>query len=70
MAEPVIVPVQLEVTDVDMSNVNFNDASKEISKSLSTVKKSIQDAQSTYSNLRMSTNANILRHESLDLRLY
>lgn len=44
MAEPVIVPVQLEVTDVDMSNVNFNDASKEISKSLSTVKKSIQDA--------------------------
>lgn len=44
MAEPVIVPVQLEVTDVDMSNINFADASKEISKSLSTVKKSIQDA--------------------------
>lgn len=44
MAEPVIVPVQLEVTDVDTSNINFDDASKQISKSLATVKKSIQDA--------------------------
>lgn len=44
MAEPVIVPVQLEVTDVDVSNVNFDDASKQISKSLAAVKKSIQDA--------------------------
>lgn len=44
MAEPVIVPVQLEVTDVDVSNIDFGDASKQISKSLATVKKSIQDA--------------------------
>lgn len=44
MAEPVIVPVQLEVTDIDMSNANFADAEKAISKSLSGIKQSIQDA--------------------------
>ena len=44
MAEPVIVPVQLEVNDIDMSNVNFADAQKEISKNMSAIKKSIQDA--------------------------
>lgn len=44
MAEPVIVPVKLEVTDIDTSGVNFVDAEKEISKSMSTLKKSINDA--------------------------
>lgn len=44
MAEPVIVPVQLEVTDIDMSNFNSKDVQKAISSSLSGVKKSIQDA--------------------------
>lgn len=44
MAEPVIVPIQLDVTDVDMSNVNFGDVQKEISKAMSGIKKSIQDA--------------------------
>ena len=43
MAEPVIVPIQLEVTDVDMSGANFADASKQIAKSLTSVKKSVQD---------------------------
>ena len=44
MAEPVIVPVQLEVTDLDMSNFNPKDVQKSISNALSGVKKSIQDA--------------------------
>ena len=44
MAEPVIVPVRLEVTDIDMSGANFVDAEKQISKSLSGIKQSIQDA--------------------------
>lgn len=44
MAEPVIVPVQLEVTDIDMSGANFADAEKQISKSLSGIKQSINDA--------------------------
>ena len=44
MAEPVIVPVQLEVTDIDMSNINFSDVQKDISKNMSAIKKSIADA--------------------------
>lgn len=44
MAEPVIVPVQLDVTDIDMSALNLYNANKEISKSLAGIKKSIQDA--------------------------
>lgn len=44
MAEPVIVPVQLEVTDIDTSNMNFKDVQKTISNQMSTIKKSIQDA--------------------------
>lgn len=43
MAEPVIVPVQLEITDIDMSALNLYDAEKQISKSLSGIRKSIQD---------------------------
>ena len=43
MAEPVIVPINLEVTDIDMSNINLADAQKDISKSMSAVKKSIND---------------------------
>ena len=44
MAEPVIVPVQLEVTDIDMSAVDFKDAQKTISAQMSSIKKSVQDA--------------------------
>lgn len=44
MAEPVIVPVQLEVTDIDMSNVNLADVQKDISAKMSGIKKSISDA--------------------------
>lgn len=44
MAEPVIVPVQLEVTDIDMSNVNFADVQKDISKNMSAIKKSVNEA--------------------------
>ena len=44
MAEPVIVPIQLEVTDIDMSGINFGDVQKDISKNMSSIKKSIQDA--------------------------
>ena len=43
MAEPVIVPVKLEVTDIDMSNFNPKDVQKAISSAMSGVKKSIQD---------------------------
>lgn len=43
MAEPVIIPVNLEVTDIDMSGVNFVDAEKQISKSLSGIRQQIQD---------------------------
>ena len=42
MAEPVIVPVQLEVTDIDTAPINFKDAEKEISNALSGIKKQIQ----------------------------
>lgn len=42
MAEPVIVPIQLEVTDIDMSNFNHADAQKEISSSLRGVRKSME----------------------------
>ncbi len=44
MAEPVIVPVQAKVIDVDTSEMNFKDVSAEISKSMTGIKKSIQDA--------------------------
>ena len=44
MAEPVIVPVQLEVTDVDTSKVNWTDAEKQISTSMSNIKRAINDA--------------------------
>ena len=44
MAEPVIVPVQLEVTDIDMSNINFGDVQKQISKNMSGIKKAVSDA--------------------------
>ncbi len=43
MAEPVIVPVTLEVTDIDTTSVSFADAEKQISKSLSGIKKQIQE---------------------------
>jgi phage-related protein len=43
MAEPVIVPVTLEVTDIDTSEIKFTDAEKQISKSLSGLKKAISD---------------------------
>jgi len=44
MAEPVIVPVQLEVTDIDMSSLDLKDAQKAISAQMTGIKKSIQDA--------------------------
>ena len=44
MAEPVIIPVQLDVTDIDMSGLDLKDAQKTISAQMSTIKKSIQDA--------------------------
>ena len=44
MAEPVIVPVQLEVTDINMSNVNLADVQKDITAKMSGIKKSIADA--------------------------
>ena len=44
MAEPVIVPIQLDVTDIDMSNINFADAQKDIAKKMSGIKKSVADA--------------------------
>lgn len=43
MAEPVIVPVQLEVTDIDMSNFDSKAVQKAVSGALSGIKKSIQD---------------------------
>lgn len=43
MAEPVIVPVTLEVTDIDTTSISFADAEKQISKSLSGIKKQIQE---------------------------
>lgn len=42
MAEPVIVPIQLDVTDIDMSNFNPKDVQKQISSSLTNVRKSIE----------------------------
>ena len=44
MAEPVIVPVQLEVTDIDMSNFSGQDVQKQISSSLTGVRKSMEKA--------------------------
>ena len=44
MAEPVIVPIQLDVTDIDMSNFNPKDVQKQISSSLTNVRKSIEQA--------------------------
>lgn len=43
MAEPVIVPIQLEVTDVDMSKVNLSDVQKNISEKMSGVRKAITE---------------------------
>lgn len=43
MAEPVIVPIQLEVTDIDMSNINLTDVRKDISKQMSGIRKSMTD---------------------------
>lgn len=44
MAEPLIIPTRLEFTDVDTSQLNFVDAAKEISKSMSGIRKAVQDA--------------------------
>lgn len=44
MAEPVIVPVQAKIIDVDTSAMNVDDMSKEISKSMTGIKKAINDA--------------------------
>lgn len=44
MAEPVIVPINLEVTDIDMSNINFADVQKDIAKKMSGIKKAMTDA--------------------------
>lgn len=44
MAEPVVVPVKLEVTDIDTSSMDFGDVEKKISSHLSGVKKAIADA--------------------------
>ena len=41
MAEPVIVPVVAEFVEVDTSKLNFNDAAKEISKSMTGISKSL-----------------------------
>ena len=43
MAEPVIVPVKLEVTDIDTSEMNFTDVEKKITKSLSGIRQHIQE---------------------------
>ena len=50
MAEPVIVPITLEVTDIDMEHVDFGDAKKTIEKSLKDVKQSMQDVFSGISD--------------------
>ena len=50
MAEPVIVPITLEVTDIDMEHVDFGDAKKTIEKSLKDVKQSVQDVFSGISD--------------------
>ena len=44
MAEPVIVPVTLEVTDIDTSNFDTKDVQKSISSSMNVVRKSIEQA--------------------------
>lgn len=44
MAEPVIVPIKAEFVDIDTSKLNFKDVDKEVSKSMSGIKKSIEDA--------------------------
>lgn len=44
MAEPVIVPVQLEVTDINMSNLNLADVQKDITAKMSGIKQSITNA--------------------------
>lgn len=44
MAEPVIVPVTAKFIDVDTSELDFKNVEKEISKSMSGIKKAINDA--------------------------
>jgi hypothetical protein len=41
MAEPVIVPIHLEVTDIDMSNINLADVQKDITTKMAGVRKSM-----------------------------
>ena len=43
---PVIVPIQLEVTDLDMDNVNISDLQKSMTQKMSGLTKSINDALS------------------------
>ena len=55
MAEkPVIVPVNLEVTDVDLSKIDINQVNKDMSQRLSGLKKSIEDVFSSVDTSKMS----------------
>ena len=55
MAEkPVIVPVSLEVTDVDLSKIDINQVNKDMSQRLSGLKKSIEDVFNSVDTSKMS----------------
>ena len=55
MAEkPVIVPVNLEVTDVDLSKVDINQVNKDMSQRLSGLRKSIEGVLSSVDTSKMS----------------
>ena len=55
MAEkPVIVPVSLEVTDIDLSKIDINQVNKDMSQRLSGLKKSIEDVFSSVDPSKMS----------------
>ena len=55
MAEkPVIVPVNLEVTDIDLSKIDINQVNKDMSQRLSGLKKSIEDVFSSVDTSKMS----------------
>ena len=55
MAEkPVIVPVNLEVTDVDLSKVDVNQVNKDISQKLAGVRKAVNDIFSSVDTTKLS----------------
>lgn len=54
---PVIVPIQLEVTDLDMSNVDMSDVQKSMTKKLTDLSKSVNNAMSAIGKSGQSNKA-------------